>query len=141
LPRLRSLLYLLSFILVSVSSRDNCRLLSIELPECIIRCVLADYYGLINDLLLRLQIDVFYSSISVVAAFLDQGFVKFPEELLIMSILEAFFYHIFWWGLFMPRKSCCFLNKLDPTGLKFWTCHTSRTSLRYLLIACLHSVL
>ena len=116
--------------------------MSIELPECIICCVLANYYCLVNDLLLWLQIDVFHPGFSVVPAFLDQGFVKFSEGLLIMSIMIAFFCDICWWVLlFMSWKSLCFLNQLDPTGLKVWACHTSRTSLRYLLIACLHSAL
>ena len=59
-----------------------------------------------------------------------------------MGILEAFFLYDFsWWGLFVPGKGWSTLNQLDPTRLKVWTCRTSRTSLRYLLVARLYSVL
>jgi hypothetical protein len=36
--------------------------------------------------------------LAVEAAFLDQGFVQCPKRLLLMSILEAFFYDFCWWG-------------------------------------------
>jgi hypothetical protein len=75
LPRLRSLLYLLSFTLISASRSGHCSVLCIELAESVIHRVLADNYGLVHDPLLRLQIDVFDPSLAIVVAFLDQSLV------------------------------------------------------------------